>query len=147
MKILVCVDGSEQSKRAVMEAAKLAECIRGSEVTVLHVMVNLYQHTSTWMLENMASQRKLEAIEKYMQEENATILKEALAIFSEKNIPAKTMSRTGHTAIAIEKAADEGDFDLVVIGSRGLGGLKKLVLGSVSNAVVQQVRTNVLIVR
>jgi len=40
----------------------------------------------------------------------------------------------------------DGNYDLVILGTRKIGGIKKMFLGSVCNAVVQVVRTNVMII-
>lgn len=47
----------------------------------------------------------------------------------------------------IPEVAEEGGFDLIVIGRRGISGTDKLFLGSVSNAVLQQAKTSVLVVK
>jgi len=48
---------------------------------------------------------------------------------------------------AITKFADEGKFDLTVVGTRGMGGLKKAFLGSVANGIVHYANNSVLVTR
>ncbi len=55
--------------------------------------------------------------------------------------------KTLEEALKITRFASEEGIDMIVMGSRGHTGLKKLLLGSVSNAVVQEASTNVLIVK
>jgi nucleotide-binding universal stress UspA family protein len=43
--------------------------------------------------------------------------------------------------------AEDEDFDLIVMGSRGLGGIKEYILGSVSNQVVHEAKSPVLVVK
>jgi nucleotide-binding universal stress UspA family protein len=64
-----------------------------------------------------------------------------------ENIEAKTEVLEGEVAENIIRYAEENDTDLVMIGNRGLGGLKKLVLGSVSQKVVQKASCPVLVVK
>ncbi len=53
----------------------------------------------------------------------------------------------GRPADVIARYAEEGGFDMIAIGSRGLGRLKKLLLGSVSNSVLQEARCSVGVVK
>ncbi len=81
------------------------------------------------------------------REERKKILAEALNIFEKNNIKASTIFEEGHPSEVIRRVAAEGDFDMIVIGSRGRGGLKKLFLGSVSGAVVHEAKSSVLTVK
>lgn len=62
-----------------------------------------------------------------------------------KSVRTRTLLKRGSPSTEILKASK--GFDLVVIGSRGFGRLRRLMLGSVSNSVVQQSKVPVLIVR
>lgn len=62
-----------------------------------------------------------------------------------RGIRTKTLLRRGSPSVQILKASK--DFDLIVMGSRGLGRLRSLMLGSVSNSVVQQSKVPILIIR
>ena len=149
MKILVCVDGSQQSLKGIEEAVKMALGCNISEVAVIHVIeknINVPAwgegyHYSAVELERIA---KMDDVRK---EEGKKILAKAVETFKESNISAKSIFREGHPAETIAKVASEDGYDLVVLGSRGLGGLRKLLLGSVSNAIVQEVKANVLVVK
>ena len=63
------------------------------------------------------------------------------------NVTITTKLLTGRAAENILIEAEEGNFDLIVIGCRGLGGFKELVLGSVSHSVVNGSKTPVMIVK
>lgn len=143
MKILACTDGSEQSRKALKEAAKIAEGVNG-EVTVIHV-----EELISYPLDSglFFSEELLRQFDERNNDEKARIMADAVKFFEEKKIKIKTILIKGHPAETISKVASEGKFDMVVIGSRGLGGLKKLLLGSVSNAVAQGIETSVLIVK
>jgi nucleotide-binding universal stress UspA family protein len=62
-----------------------------------------------------------------------------------ENVP--TYSRDGDYADGILDTADESGADLIVMGQRGLGRFRQMILGSVSNKVVQNANCNVLIVK
>jgi len=59
----------------------------------------------------------------------------------------KTLLRTGHVPSVIVEEADNEDADLIIMGSRGLSGIKSWVLGSISKAVVEQCTKPILLVK
>jgi len=67
--------------------------------------------------------------------------------FEGSNIIVNTVYKTGDVAEEIINFADEGDFDIIVMGSRGLGMFSRAILGSVSNKVIQHSKTTVMIVK
>ena len=149
MKILVCTDGSKQSKKVVEEASKIAGGCNADEVAILYV----YDHKPEFPYPGEGVYLKGEDIERWkkfeeeQKEDKKKILFEALQVFEGKNIKASTIFKEGHASETIVNVASEGGFDMIVIGSRGLGGLKKLFLGSVSNAVVQHAKASVLTIK
>ncbi len=155
MKILACTDGSEQSRKALQEAAKIAEKHENAQVTVIYVdnkrpMVPSW--AMGWAKEQGYSREDLrkrvrELEEEIKEEEQKKAFAEAEKIFQEKNLKIKTIFREGHPATNIIDVATQRHYDMVVLGNRGLGGLRKLFLGSVSNAVAHEVSTSVLIVK
>ena len=141
MKILLCTDGSKYSQKALEEASVIVKGCNVNEVAIIHV------HERYDPLPTIPN----ESIKWIMQEhkkEGEKILSEALELLKGKNIKARTILKEGHPADTIVSIAHEEGFDMIVIGSRGLGGLKKLFLGSVSNAVIQEaVNCSVLLVK
>lgn len=148
MKILVCTDGSEQSKKAVKKAAFMAENLKDLkvEVTIIYVY---YLDTAIISphADGYVTGEILQQIDGEKQAEGKKILEEASMLFDEKKIKVDTLLTKGHPSTSIVEAAEKGNFDLVVLGNRGLGGLKKMLLGSVSNAVAQEVQSTVMIVK
>lgn len=141
----MCTDGSEQSQKALEKASLIAAGCNVDDVAIIHVYEEKLPDIEVY---------SSEAIERYMQviEENKIemkkILENALKIFEEKGIKARTILKEGHPAETIVEVGCGEEFDFIVIGSRGLGGLKKALLGSVSNAVVQQTeKCSVIVVR
>ncbi len=147
MKILVCTDGSKYSQKALEEASVIVKGCNVNEVAIIHV----YEKFDSFPISVEGNIEQTE-INRLMMEEykkkGEKVLSEALKFIEGKNIKARTILKKGHPADTIISVAQEEGFDMIVIGSRGLGGLKKLFLGSVSNAIIQEVKNcNVLIVK
>jgi nucleotide-binding universal stress UspA family protein len=74
-------------------------------------------------------------------------LEEAEAFLAEAGIEARAVAGIGDPADAIVDEAGEWGADLIVVGTRGLGGARRLLLGSVSTKVVHHAPCDVLVVR
>jgi nucleotide-binding universal stress UspA family protein len=137
-KILVAIDGSDAS----MDAADYAISISKKynvELYALHVIradVDLFgQHETSEFMTRM----RIEG-EKY--------LNKVKLIADEKNIQIKTeMISSIDIARGIVDYAEENNIDLIVIGTRGISGFKKLLLGSVASHVVTYAHCPVLVVK
>lgn len=142
-KILVPVDGSDCSNNAAFYAAGLAEKL-GAELTLLHVLPPLPTYISNYS-------DRMESIEATLMNEFTneaqTILAKNKQIFSDKNIVVKTKLLLGNPADEICQLSAEKQYDLIVIGSRGLGGIKAYLMGSTSNRVSRHAKCPVLIYR
>lgn len=145
-KILVAIDGSEISKK-VIETASVVGKENGAEVILLHVgeEINLYLYP-------YARGQLLSA--QYNQEYNETVRKQAeelLQIAKEKiqanGINASDVYACGNPAQTIIEYTKENSIDLIIIGNRGLGPFKEMMLGSVSHKVSQLASCPVLIVK
>ena len=135
-KMLVAVDGSEYSLAAVKAAAKLAAEQGIKRVTLLNVIPVTY--TTMGAVPAAAPPEDLEAWEVFDQPKE--ILKAA-------GVEPLLLLREGDPAEEIVQAAKEGEFDLIVMGHRGLSPVKAFLLGSVSNRVVAHAPCSVLVVR
>ncbi|OPL10391.1 MAG: hypothetical protein AVO34_10940 [Firmicutes bacterium ML8_F2] len=150
MKILACTDGSEHSRKALVKAAEIASGCRADEVAVIHVYEETLDISAFPMFEpgsitkDSVTKEDVEKMQKLRDELDAQrnkILDDALEIFNQKGIKAKPILKQGHPAETIVDVASENNFDMIVLGSRGFGGLKKILLGSVSNAVLQEAKS------
>lgn len=141
-KILVPVDGSANSKRALEKAVSIAkDSPSSSSVTALYVM----ERPPTVYVE---SQKVLDdAMAKYKKEADAMLDEyEALAAsLGMKKIEA--VMAEGEPASAIVGYAEKGGFDLIVMGSRGRGKITEAVLGGVSSKVLKDAKCPVVIVK
>ncbi len=126
MKILVCTDGSEESKAILEEASMVVEEHNPDEVVIIHV----YQTSQPAYLGEYISKDRLEYIKKLEEQQNEEvnkILTEVLETFKKKNIKARTFMEQGIPSEIIAKIALEEEFDMIVVCSRGRGGLRKIV--------------------
>lgn len=134
--ILVPVDGSESSERAIEHAVVLAQ-ICGAKLKFLYV-ANINQLAINACL----SDAILEAVTKA----GSVILDRALEKVPE-GIEAESFAETGSPAVVIMEFAEAEHADLVIMGSRGLGVVKGVLLGSVSQHLVERAKCPVMVVK
>ncbi len=149
MKLLLCVDGSKESEKALDKAVMIASGCKADQVTVLHVFEKITSPSHVVSTHQDAPEH-MELITQANDEllkDHEEILDKAIAKIVSHGIKADKMMEEGHPAQTISRIAEEGDYDMVIIGSRGLSGLKEKLLGSVSNAVLQRTHTSVLVVK
>ncbi|MDW7738554.1 MAG: universal stress protein [Bacillota bacterium] len=150
MKILVCTDGSENSQKCIEVAARMVGDCEINEIVLIHVHESAPFFPDYWHGKypfTPEEEKQLKKIDKRLLEERKKYFHDAEKVFESHPIQVQTVFKVGHPAEVITHFADEGNFDLIIIGRRGTGGVKKLFLGSVSNAVLQAAKTNVLIVK
>ncbi len=150
MKILVCIDGSENSQKGVEVAAKMIDDCKVNEIALIHVHESTQLFPDYWQGKYPFTAEEKEQINKLdsrVKEERKKIFANALKVFEDKKLDVETIFKVGHPAEVIAETAERGGFDLVVIGRRGSGSVKKLFMGSVSSTVLQLVKTNILIVK
>jgi nucleotide-binding universal stress UspA family protein len=131
--ILVAYDGSESAKRALEQAAELVD---GGELSVISVAEILppVGRVPGMVIPEFEAERKQN-------------LSDALGILEQRGVKAQAVQRRGDPAAMILDEAEKEDIGLIVIGTRGLNGAKRLLLGSVSTHVMHHAPCNVLVVR
>ena len=140
--ILVPVDGSETSTKAVVKAVGLAKAF-GSVVTVLYV-IDPYPFTGVGADFAYGQAQYLSAA----TAEANQALDEAKKVFEDAGVQVNTLLGEGHAVHeGIGRVLSSVDADLIVIGSHGRRGLEKLMLGSVTQRVLGVVHVPVLVVR
>jgi nucleotide-binding universal stress UspA family protein len=133
MKIVVGYDGSDPAKRALERAMALA----GDQGRIV-VVVAAEPHARSGITEGA----HLDPSEVQRRRKD---LDEAQALLVERGFEAETVDAQGDPGNVIVEAAK--DADLVIVGSRGLNPLQRLLLGSVSSKVVHRAGCDVLVVR
>jgi nucleotide-binding universal stress UspA family protein len=141
--ILLAVDGSEQARVAAEAAAEISAST-GSGLHVLFVMPtaqHLYGH-------HYYSRELQESIRKQAEEEVGKFLGEQVGWLEEHGGKvADTHMAVGRPDAQIVKLAEELGAGLTVVGSRGLGGIRRALIGSVSDSVSSHAHGPVLVVR
>jgi nucleotide-binding universal stress UspA family protein len=140
--ILVAIDGSDHAARALAEAADIARCSE-ARLTIMTVVPD----PAAWLLAGGAYGGELdyETLLTESEREYRTLLDSALAELP-SGVHASTELAHGRPADCIIGVAKEGGHDLIVLGSRGRGQVRSLLLGSVSHQVLNASRVAVLIV-
>lgn len=140
--LLVPVDGSDTSKLAVDKAAVLAKAF-GSRVTVIYV-IDPYPFTGVG---TDFAYGQAEYLSAATAEANSAI-KHAKDLLGQSGVTVDSSVIEAHTAWrGIVEAGESLDADLIVMGSHGRSGLEKLVLGSVTQAVLSHTKLQVLVAR
>ena len=133
-KILVAYDGSEYSKKALREAIDIVKKFSGS-VTVLHVF---------W--EPLAS-RRIEGME-VRDQPAMRLMEDAEKMLKASSVKYEMRSEnSSQIPDVILKVAKEGDFDSIALGSRGMGGARAWLLGSVSSRIAAEAEKTVIIAK
>ena len=145
-KILVALDGSEPADKALDFALDLASKY-SAEITLLSVV-----HVPVVAYAAPGMRGFPVAIGKYTEDLKAShekVLSEAAkkAEKAKLGLEATTKLVGGRPSDKIVETAKEGNFDLIAMGSRGLGDIKEFFLGSVSDRVADEAACPVLIVK
>lgn len=143
--ILVAVDGSRHSHKALDVAADLAEKF-GANLTFVHV-VQAVKVPADFRKYAEAEYRGERLAAVYLRKVGEAILDDAEKRVARRKLQTKRMLVEGGPPDHIVKVADQLEVDLIVMGSRGLGPISGFVLGSVSTRVLFQGSRSVLIVK
>jgi nucleotide-binding universal stress UspA family protein len=165
--ILVAYDGSQESLKAVKTAIAMKKNLQ-SNLTILHILeekmvgapihasrpdaaplggmgsvdgLNIYTNS---IKERVPSEKHVAAANPDSTEES---LNEVHALLAQERVEAPVEVLQGDPAKSICNFAETQENDLIIIGSRGIGGLKKLILGSVSDKVTSTANCPVLVVK
>jgi nucleotide-binding universal stress UspA family protein len=146
----VPVDGSESADKALNLALDIARKYK-AEVEILHVIPPISMPLTPYPMGEgpVVSPSWLDDYYKEAQVESRKMLTEAMKLAQSKveDLKIKPKLDKGRPSDIIVAEAEDEDFDLIVMGSRGLGGIKEYILGSVSNQVVYESKSPVLIVK
>lgn len=146
-KVLLAYDGSDASKRALDHAAKMAAMFEGELViltVVPKVSVPIYSNA-----ELGAQAMDIASLQERMRENYSQSLKKAdeeiRGLYP--HLKVETILKEGRPSSIIVSEADKLGVSLIVMGSRGLGGISGWILGSTSRQVVDQCTKAILIVK
>lgn len=139
--ILVAIDGSPHAQRALEEAVDLAEAEK-ARLTVMTCVAD----PAAWLIGGSAYSGAIdfEALSNEAERESQEALDQAVDSIP-ADLPVTKILAHGRPAERILEQAEKGQHDLVVMGSRGRGEVRSLLLGSVSHELLNASRTPVLI--
>jgi nucleotide-binding universal stress UspA family protein len=136
-KILLATDGSEHSKRAAENAINIAKCSPNSKIEVVYVIDHdkaKSEVLKNWNAADIGDKRKER-------------MKDVEKLAKESGVSYEIKVLHGEPGPSIVEYANKNQFDIVIIGSRGLNTVQEFVLGSVSHKVAKRANCPVLIVK
>ena len=140
MKILLSVDGSSYTKKMLAYLVTHAEMFHASnDFTVLTVQPPVPNRAR-------AAVGK-EIVDNYHASESEKIISPVHKFLMRHGIDAKTATKVGQIGETIGKFADDGKFDLLIMGSHGHGTIVNMLMGSVATKVLANSKTPVLLIR
>lgn len=143
--ILVPYDGSEHARKALLQAIDLAQAGDGTKLylaTVCNMVSAMSNFDQVSIAEGCLTSKLTEDLENQCKND----LKEAEARIPQ-GVPYETLYEVGSPGPVLLDMAEQHKCDLIVMGSRGLGPLKGIFMGSVSSYLVSRAKCPVLIVK
>ncbi len=152
-KILVPLDGSEHSLRALQIAVQIAKRFNG-KITLIHaysvgVRPIVMAEPSTLgpqTIPIMAPEDFSKVVEA-TRKTGTTILEDGEGKVKAEEVPVETLLKEGHSVQEILRTARDGDFDLIVMGARGISKIREVFLGSVSDGIIRNAPCPVLVTK
>ena len=140
LKLLVPVDGSENSDRAVQRLIDFVKRAGPAEVHVLNVQPPIVTGEVTPLL-------SVEQVEELHREQGAQAIKSACSLLTSAHIPHDDHIETGDVAKTIADFAAQQHCDEIIMGTRGMGAIGNFVLGSIASKVVHRAPVPVMLVK
>lgn len=145
-RILVAVDGSKNSARAAKVAITLAKKFNSQLIICNAIQVPFYSFAQTGLIVPADTIRDYLAA---ARDDAKKMLGKLVRLAEANHVNAESVVRENTRSVveAVVTIAESKHVDLIVIGSRGLSGFKKLLIGSVSSGVINHAHCPVLVVR
>lgn len=141
MKILLAVDGSPFTQKMLAYLSAHEELVAADRhnYTALTVQPALPPRARAVLSKDM--------VDEYYAEESAKVLGPVAELLAQKGITATTRAEVGPVGETIAAYAEDGEFDMIIMGTHGHGSLGKLVMGSVSTQVLANCTVPVMLIR
>jgi nucleotide-binding universal stress UspA family protein len=140
-RIVVGVDGSAHADAALQWAARMAKGMGSEVIAVFAIAPPVY-----FDMGNAAPTIPVQYDEEWRAEMKQEFEKTWCEPLRGAHVAYRTVIKDGRPASVIVKVADDNDADVVVVGRRGRGGVRELLLGSVSHELVLHCKRPVLVV-
>lgn len=141
MKILLPIDGSKSSLNAAKYVVKLAKNSRSPAVITL---VSVHDDASLGHVKQFVSKS---VVDDYLREVSEKELKAAQKVLDTASVKHNMVIKRGHIAEEIIALANKDKVDLIVMGTKGRGGLLDILIGSVAQRVSGSAKQPVLLVK
>lgn len=141
MKILLAVDGSEHALRAARQVVQLREQLASPPAVLV---LNVQPPVASGLVRRFLSQ---DALDGYYRDEARGALEPVEAVLAQGGVTAQSHVVVGDIASTIAEFAASHDCEQIVMGTRGLGGVKGALLGSVASEVLHLTDRPVLLVK
>jgi nucleotide-binding universal stress UspA family protein len=152
-KILVPLDGSEHSLKALDEAAQIAKMSSG-KITLLSVysvsaqpIMMPEQSASGYIGRPILTGDEISRLTEDARKFGNRILEDGEQRISAVGVEVEKMLVEGHVVQQIVRVANEDNFDLIVIGARGISHIREMLLGSVTDGVIHHAKCAVLVIK
>jgi nucleotide-binding universal stress UspA family protein len=137
--ILIAMDGSEASQRALSQAVDLAKLCNAKLHTIYVVETGLFS--------SLPMEGTVEIMYSVLEKEGEEVMDRAKKYATEKSITVITHMKQGHAGSEILALAEEEKSDLIIVGSHGKSNTDRLLIGSVSTFVVTHSTVTTMVVR
>jgi nucleotide-binding universal stress UspA family protein len=146
-KILIAIDKSGYRQKVIETGTMLAKAL-GSSLTAIHV-IDRASLGIVWDLLSYYPGTRAEMYERAMQKEYTKLLNEAKDLAQGKGVEMKTdlITNASSAAEGILNYAKQADADVIIIGTKGMTGIEKFLMGSVANKVISHAHCPVLAIR
>lgn len=145
-KILVATDYSDEARMAVETAVELADAT-DSKLHLVHALPIEPPTAFPYPYDRQATERWEVYVKQAKKKARSFVEEQAEGIESESGVSVRPHLRFGRPGHEILELHEELDAGLVIVGSRGLSGTRRVSMGSVSDAVVRRAPSSVLVVR
>ena len=142
MKILVATDGSRHALHAVQYAVKLVRLLRSATNPI--TLISVHDDIGLRSAKSFVGSAK---VADYLRELSEKELKPARKLLDAAGAKHNMVIRTGRVAQEIVACANEGKFDLIVMGSKGRSAIADLLIGSVAQRVLATAKQPVVLVK
>ncbi|MDD2614480.1 MAG: universal stress protein [Methanosarcina sp.] len=139
-KILVATDGSENARRAASYGVNIAKAT-GAEVHALYIISTQHAVTTRTVM------GWSEAFEEYLANKGGVAIADVEKLGKEAGVKVEPVFLKGIPADKILEYAEENNIDLIVMGTHGLTGIKRFLIGSVAESVVRHSKAPVMVIR
>ena len=137
--ILVSIDGSDASQRALIRAVEEAK-VWNARLHVIYVV-------ETGLFSSLPADNTVEIMYRVLEKEGNGVLEQAKKYAADTGVTAITHMKQGHAGSEIVTLAEKEKTDLIMIGSHGKSQADRLLIGSVSTYVVTHSKVTTMVVR